>query len=59
MQNSDILTPRGDPQYVGLTKLTYQASELKIAQSGTIEVCNQEDFNECFSKWERPVQIQI
>lgn len=41
------MQPRGEPQLVGLTQLTYQAGLLKIRDRGP-QPCTQEDFNGSF-----------
>lgn len=53
LNGGDILQPRGDPQFVGLTKLTYAAGSIPMAQgpAAVVEACTLEDFQECFSKY--------
>ena len=53
LNGGDILQPRGDPQFVGLTKLTYAAGSISMAQgpAAVVEACTLEDFQECFSKY--------
>ena len=51
LQGGEILQPRGNPAFVGLTKLTYAGGQLPLTTNGAVETCTPEDFQDCFSKW--------